>query len=77
MKFLYLLEQDKANHFIYGLLIYAAVNYFFGPMIAFYVLTVVAFGKEIYDWKYGTGFSGTDIVFTIIGGMISFLISTF
>lgn len=69
------IEGDKANHFIYGLLI-TAIVLFLGLSIplAIFTCAIVAFSKELYD-KNITRFSWLDVIFTVGGGLISILIS--
>ncbi len=62
----FMLEQDKANHFVYG-----AVACVLGGMWA---CALVAVGKEVYDYvsKKGTP-SVKDALFTIAGGVCVYL----
>ena len=69
------IEGDKANHFIYGLLIYFIVTLLFGDVIGLSLCFIAAFGKEIYDhlspfhkWCW------YDLIWTLMGGLIGFLI---
>jgi len=61
-----LIPLDKANHFIYGFMIFFISNLFMNPYISLIIVFTFALGKEIYDerldWK--------DIFFTMIPGII-------
>ena len=49
------LPQDKANHLIYGLLIFILVHFFFGVVAGLLAGTVAAVAKEVYDKVSGKG----------------------
>lgn len=69
-----LIAQDKANHIIYGLLVFIVVNLFFGPVIGLAASIVVGCVKELYDLltKSGTP-DGYDILATAFGGVLGSL----
>lgn len=65
-----MLPHDKANHFVYGALITAAVEPMAGPEIALATGAAFAAGKEIYDLKSGKGEpSVPDAVATLVGSL--------
>ena len=65
-----LIPHDKANHFIYGFVIFVLSNLVLNEWISLAVVCLFAFGKEIYDeWKYG-GFDIYDAVWTIAPALI-------
>jgi hypothetical protein len=69
------IEKDKANHFIYGLLIYFIITLFFGDLVGIVVCFLVAIGKEIYDhYSPLHHFDWWDFIWTIAGGLIGFYI---
>ena len=71
-----LIPQDKANHFIYGILIYFIVNLFFGIISAVAIGVVVAIGKEIYDDKHVNHTSDwKDAAYTMGGVLLGVLIT--
>jgi len=75
MRNLPIIPEDKANHFIYGLLITAIMLTLSSSIpLAIFICTIIAFSKEFYDKKI-TKFSWLDIVFTVGGGITSILIS--
>lgn len=75
MRNLPIIPEDKANHFIYGLLITAIILTLSSSIpLAIFICTIIAFSKEFYDKKITT-FSWLDIVFTVSGGVTSVLIS--
>ena len=47
-----LIAQDKANHFIYGLLIFTVTQAAFGILIAAVVTALAAAAKEGYDFLH-------------------------
>ena len=64
------LQQDKANHFIYGFLIFVLANLAFNAYLSLAIVFLFASAKEIYDeWKYG-GFDLKDLLVTIIPAII-------
>lgn len=67
---LLLIPQDKANHFIYGLLIFLLSNVFLNNLFSLIVVIIFAIIKELCDQvKYG-GFDWKDILATIISPLI-------
>jgi hypothetical protein len=63
-----LLTNDKFQHFVYGVAIYATLVPM-GVPVAFVLLSLIALGKEIYDKKgYGT-YEVKDALFTVAGGV--------
>ena len=68
------LPQDKANHFIYGLFIYAACALVFEPLACIFLVMSVAFFKEYYDTYTKSDFSFGDFFATTFGGLFSMLL---
>ena len=70
---LLLIKQDKANHFIYGAIITALI---FGiiqePILSIYLCFIIASLKEVYD---GDRFSFLDIIWTVVGGLLTIAIT--
>ena len=65
-----IIPHDKANHFIYGFVIFVLSNLVLNEWISLSIVCLLAFGKEIYDeWKYG-GFDIYDAVWTIAPALI-------
>ena len=65
-----LIPHDKANHFIYGFVIYVLLNLFLNEYASLAIVFIFATGKEIYDeWKYG-GFDWKDLLATITPAII-------
>lgn len=72
-----LIPQDKANHVIYGMIIYYLVQFFLTPYAALAVVAVFAVGKEVYDWVSGKGTPEfLDIMATILGSLPLFILET-
>ena len=67
-----LIDQDKANHFIYGAIITAIIFLIIGmPILSLLLCAIIANLKEIYDSK----FSVLDIIWTVGGGLFAILIT--
>lgn len=65
---------DKVYHLIAGFLVYLVCSWFYMPTGAFIVCFIVAMGKEFYDIYLNKRISMSDILFTMIGSVICFLI---
>ena len=70
-----LIPQDKANHAIYGALVYFILQFALSPVFALLGVAFFAATKEIYDFvsKSGTPES-LDFLVTISGALPLFLI---
>lgn len=69
--FLPIIDKDKANHAIYGMVIFAIVYFLFTWQIAIAVVCFFAVGKELYDKISGKGTPDfMDTVYTIAGGLV-------
>jgi hypothetical protein len=69
-----LIPIDKANHFVYGVIIYTLFNLVFHPLISLIFLMVISIGKEVYDYLSDTGTPDyKDALWTLMGGNIVFL----
>ena len=64
------IPQDKANHIIFGWLIYFISNIFLNVYISFLIVLFFALTKEIYDEIYRFGFDWKDLAFTLIAPLI-------
>lgn len=65
-----LIVQDKANHFIYGFVIFVLCSLFLNDFFSLLIVAVVALAKEVYDeWKY-SGFDIWDAVWTVVPAII-------
>ena len=67
-------QQDKANHFIYGVVIFAIVASLFGPIMGLAVATAIGALKElIVDWLFAKGkFELFDFLATTSGGLLGY-----
>lgn len=64
------LPQDKANHFIYGALIYLIGSVWILPGPCLFITASVAFFKEFYDtYTDSSDFSLEDFCITCAGGV--------
>lgn len=69
-----LIPQDKANHFIYGLVIFLLVGLSFGAIPGLAAAALIGMVKEIYDKVSGKGTPDVyDFVATVVGGVAGFL----
>ena len=70
------LPKDKANHVIYGILIYALSSLILAPIFALITVYIAAIAKEFYDKSRGKKrFSYGDVMATLAGGIIGTLIT--
>lgn len=65
-----MIAQDKANHFLYGFLIFMISQYFVNDYISFGIVSVFALGKEIKDQIDYKGFDYKDLIATLIPSII-------
>jgi hypothetical protein len=69
-----LIPQDKANHYIYGSVIYFISSLWLSPMVSMILVLLIATLKELYDYKTKTGTpEAMDVVWTLLGGLFLFL----
>ena len=70
------IPQDKAGHFIAGLLIYALLH-FINPLIGLMAVAIAAIGKEVYDYLNRDKHTPDvwDSIATMLGGLIGFVCS--
>lgn len=68
------LPQDKANHFIYGLVGFLGVGLIFGMVAGILFSAIIGAAKEVYDrvTKKGTP-DVLDFVATAAGGAVGYL----
>lgn len=66
--------QDKLQHFIVGVLVYAAAH-FLGIWVGLIAVVVAAVGKEIFDWFHKENHTPDpwDAIVTIAGGVVGFV----
>lgn len=65
-----LIPGDKANHFIYGLMIFAICYLLLGALFSGIICVIVASGKEVYDsYHPDHEASWLDIVWTLLGSL--------
>ena len=69
-----LIAQDKANHFLYGFLIFIISQYFLNDYLSFGVVFAFALGKEIKDQIVYKGFDYKDLLATITPAVILYFI---
>jgi hypothetical protein len=72
------LPQDKANHAVYGVAIYAASASIFSAPFSMIVVFAFAAGKELYDSVLKEkSFSTLDMIATLCGGLVGMYIGLF
>lgn len=62
---LIIIPQDKANHFIYGFVIFIVANMFFNEWISLGIVSLFGISKEIKDQITYNGFDYKDFLATI------------
>ena len=67
------LPQDKANHFIFGVLAYIPAAAFFGPVAGLVTAVVVGAAKELHDSQGHGCVEFYDFLATALGGAAGFL----
>lgn len=72
-----LIPQDKANHFIYGLIIFTSISPILGVLFGLGICIVAAFMKELYDLQHKAIHTPDiyDAIWTIAGGVTGLIIS--
>jgi hypothetical protein len=65
-----LIPLDKANHFIYGFVIYFIANLFLNPFISLGVVLLFALGKEVVDEINYKGFDKMDLLVTLLPAVL-------
>jgi len=65
-----LVAQDKANHFLYGFLIFMISQYFLNDYLSFGIVFAFALGKEIKDQIVYKGFDYKDLLVTLLPSII-------
>ena len=65
-----LIPLDKANHIIYGLVIYIIANLFVENILAFGAVVLFGAGKELYDYKSYGKFDVLDFLATISAALL-------
>lgn len=70
-----IIAQDKANHAIYGALIFFALQFALSPLFALLGVAFIAAAKEVYDFVTDSGTpESLDFLVTIAGALPLFLL---
>jgi hypothetical protein len=73
-----ILPEDKANHALYGLVIYALSASIFAAPFAMVAVFACGVGKELYDSVWNDRpFSNGDMIATLCGGLVGMYIGLF
>jgi len=75
MSMLPMFEKDKANHFIYGAVIYGLTALVITPVFCLIAVFVIAVAKELFDFYNRNKFSYGDIMATELGAIVAFVIT--
>jgi hypothetical protein len=71
---MYQIPADKANHFIYGIVLFILLVFALSPLAALVAVTVTGIVKEVYDKVTGTGTPDyLDAVATALGGLAGYI----
>lgn len=65
-----IIPLDKANHFIYGFVIFILSNIVLNDVHSLLVVFIFAIGKEIKDQIIYKGFDYKDLLITLLPGII-------
>lgn len=69
-----LIPEDKANHFVYGFVIYVLANLFLNDYYSFGIVIAFGIGREVYQKVNKTGHVELmDVIYTLIPALILFL----
>lgn len=70
------LPQDKANHFLYGVLMFCAIGWY-DPLISLFVTVAAGAAKELYDSTGRGRVEFKDFLATAAGGVAGFVCTLF
>ncbi len=65
-----IISLDKANHFIYGFLIFIITQFFLNDYLSFGIVFLFALGKEVKDQIVYKGFDYKDLIVTLLPSII-------
>jgi hypothetical protein len=65
-----LIPEDKANHFIYGILIYTTLSLIHQPLTGLIVCILAGALKEVYDYPKH---DYKDFIVTVLGGVTGYI----
>jgi hypothetical protein len=68
------IKEDKANHLIGGVIVYAIASIWIEPVGCLYITSGIGFAKEFYDVYRGKTMNLSDIWYTMIGGVLALLV---
>jgi len=68
-----LMPQDKANHFIYGFVIYLLANILLTDLLSLIIVLIFALAKETYDYYRQGQVELLDVIYTISPALIILL----
>lgn len=71
-----MIEHDKANHLIYGVLIFICVYLISNEYIALLITSLIGAGKEFLDYRDKANHTSSllDFIYTFVGGCLCFIL---
>ena len=69
----FLIPIDKANHFLYGFVIFILAQFIFNDFVSFIIVLLIALSKEIKDEIKYKGFDYKDLIATILPAILTIL----
>ena len=69
----FLIPIDKANHFLYGFVIFILAQFIFNDFVSFIIVLLIALSKEIKDEITYKGFDYKDLIATILPAILTIL----
>jgi hypothetical protein len=69
----FLIDQDKANHFVYGAIFCSVISLFISPITALLLTAMLGIAKELWDISNEGTKELSDFIWTTFGGFISIL----
>jgi hypothetical protein len=67
-------RKDYILHAIAGFIICLVVSFFAHPMIGLSLAILSGFGKEVYDQIKSKGFDFIDLIYTVLGGALAYIL---
>lgn len=69
----FLIDRDKANHFVYGAIFCSIVSVFASPITALILTAMLGIAKELWDISNDGTKEFADFIWTTFGGTVSIL----
>ena len=72
-----MIEEDKANHFIYGLLVFFFSSLIMSPGFSLLFTALIGFLKEVFDHHAHHRFDWLDFYWTLFGSTIGLILKLY